>query len=141
MKKIAALLSVLLASLAPPGQAQQYPARPVRIVVPFAPGGGSDFIARFMAQRLTESLGAQVIVENKPGAGGVLGIEVGVKSAPDGYTLTLIASSYTVNPSIYKLNFDPVADITPVIQMSQGPLLVVVNPALPAHASPSAQSR
>src|SRR5258706_542368 len=104
---------------------------PVRIVVPFAPGGGSDFIARFMAQRLTESLGSQVIVENKPGAGGVLGIEQGIKSAPDGYTLTLIASSYTVNPSIYKLNFDPVTDITPIIQMSQGPLLVVAHPSLP----------
>jgi tripartite-type tricarboxylate transporter receptor subunit TctC len=131
MKKLAAFLSVLLAFFALPGLAQQYPVKPVRIVVPFAPGGGSDFIARFMAQRLTESLGSQVIVENKPGAGGVLGIEVGVKSAPDGYTLTLIASSYTVNPSIYKLNFDPVTDITPVIQMSQGPLLVVANPAFP----------
>src|SRR5512135_340775 len=104
MKKIAALLCFLLGVLAQPATAQQYPAKPVKIVVPFAPGGGSDFIARFMAQRLTETLGAQVIVENKPGAGGVLGIEVGVKSAPDGYTLTLIASSYTVNPSIYKLN-------------------------------------
>src|ERR1700687_4707958 len=114
-----------------PAFAQQYPSKPVRIVVPFAPGGGSDFIARFMAQRLTETLGTQVIVENKPGAGGVLGIEVGIKSPPDGYTLTLIASSYTVNPSIYKLNFDPVNDITPIIQMSQGPLLVVANPALP----------
>ena len=111
--------------------AQQYPTKPVRIVVPFAPGGGSDFIARFMAQRLTGALGTQVIVENKPGAGGVLGIEAGVKSPPDGYTLTLIASSYTVNPSIYKLNFDPIADITPIIQMSQGPLLVVANPAFP----------
>ncbi|HUN67587.1 MAG TPA: tripartite tricarboxylate transporter substrate binding protein [Burkholderiales bacterium] len=131
MKKFAALLSVLLASFALPGQAQQYPAKPVRIVVPFAPGGGSDFIARFMAQRLTESFGSQVIVENKPGAGGVIGIEQGIKSPADGYTLTLIASSYTVNPSIYKLNFDPVADITPIIQMSQGPLLVVVNPAVP----------
>ncbi len=131
MKSLAALLSVLLASFALPGQAQTYPSKPVRIVVPFAPGGGSDFIARFMAQRLTETLGTQVIVENKPGAGGVLGIEQGIKSPADGYTLTLIASSYTVNPSIYKLNFDPVSDITPIIQMSQGPLLVVVNPALP----------
>src|SRR5205814_7565785 len=69
-------------------------------LVPFAPGGGSDFIARFIAQRLTGGLGQQVIVENKPGAGGMLGIEQGVKSPPDGYTLTLIASSYTVNPSI-----------------------------------------
>jgi tripartite-type tricarboxylate transporter receptor subunit TctC len=111
--------------------AQQYPTKPVRIIVPFAPGGGSDFIARFMAQRLTTAFGTQVIVENKPGAGGVLGIEAGVKSAPDGYTLTLIASSYTVNPSVYKINFDPVTDITPIIQMSQGPLLVVANPKFP----------
>jgi tripartite-type tricarboxylate transporter receptor subunit TctC len=125
------LSAVLLATLALAVQAQQYPAKPVRIIVPFAPGGGSDFIARFMAQRLTESLGSQVIVENKPGAGGVLGIEAGVKSPADGYTLTLIASSYTVNPSIYKLNFDPAADITPIIQLSQGPLLVVAHPGLP----------
>ena len=134
MKKLAALSAlsaVLLATFALPAQAQQYPSKPVRIIVPFAPGGGSDFIARFMAQRLTEMLGSQVIVENKPGAGGVLGIEFGVKSPADGYTLTLIASSYTVNPSIYKLNFDPVTDITPIIQMSQGPLLVVVSPGVP----------
>ena len=130
MRLLAALAFSLLAL---PATAQQYPTKPVRIVVPFAPGGGSDFIARFMAQRLTETLGSQVIVENKPGAGGVLGIEQGVKSPPDGYTLTLIASSYTVNPSIYKLNFDPVNDITPIIQMSQGPLLVVMNPALPVR--------
>src|SRR3954463_4639952 len=113
-------------ALSAPCIAQQSPTKPVRIVVPFAPGGGSDFIARFMAQRLTDSLGKQVIVENKPGAGGVLGTEAGIKSPPDGYTLTLIASSYTVNPSVYKLNFDPVSDITPIIQMSQGPLVVVV---------------
>src|SRR4051812_17938117 len=114
--------------------AQQYPSKPVRIIVPFAPGGGSDFIARFIAQRLTDGLGSQVIVENKPGAGGMLGIEQGVKAPPDGYTLTLIASSYTVNPSIYKFSFDPVADITPVIQLSQGPLVVVVRPSLPAKS-------
>jgi tripartite-type tricarboxylate transporter receptor subunit TctC len=113
--------------------AQGYPTKPVRIIVPFAPGGGSDFIARFIAQRLTGSFGKQVIVENKPGAGGVLGIEQGVKSPPDGYALTLIASSYTVNPSVYKLNFDPVGDITPIIQISQGPLLVVVRPSLAAN--------
>ena len=131
MTRLATLLCALFASLPFSAAAQQYPSKPVRIIVPFAPGGGSDFIARFMAQRLTESLGSQVIVENKPGAGGVIGIEQGVKSAADGYTLVLIASSYTVNPSVYKLSFDPVADITPIIQISQGPLLVVVNPALP----------
>ncbi|HYT46856.1 MAG TPA: tripartite tricarboxylate transporter substrate binding protein [Burkholderiales bacterium] len=116
-------------------QAQQYPVKPVRIVVPFAPGGGSDFIARFIAQRLGAGLGQQAIVENKPGAGGMLGIEAGVKSPPDGYTLTLIASSYTVNPSIYKFSFDPVSDITPIIQLSQGPLLVVVRPSLPVKST------
>ena len=128
MKK---LIAFALALLVLPALAQTYPTKPVRIIVPFAPGGGSDFIARFMAQRLTESFGSQVIVDNKPGAGGVLGIEQGVKSPADGYTLTLIASSYTVNPSVYKLHFDPVADITPIIQLSQGPLLVVVTPSLP----------
>src|SRR3974390_2656858 len=127
MKKIAALLLSLFLL---PAFAQTYPAKPVRVIVPFAPGGGSDFIARFMAERLTASLGTQVIVENKPGAGGVIGIEQGVKAPADGYTLVQIASSYTVNPSVYKLNFDPIADITPVVQMSQGPLLVVVHPSV-----------
>src|ERR1700716_729211 len=131
---ISSLAAVLMA-LPLASMAQQYPAKPVRIVVPFAPGGGSDFIARFMAQRLTESFGKQVVVENKPGAGGVLGTEAGIKSPPDGYTLTLIASSYTVNPSVYKLNFDPVSDITPIIQMSQGPLVVVVRPGLPVKTT------
>jgi tripartite-type tricarboxylate transporter receptor subunit TctC len=128
------LFGSLLAAFVLACHAQQYPTKPVRIVVPFAPGGGSDFIARFMAQRLTAGLGQQVIVENKPGAGGMLGIEQGVKSPGDGYTLTLIASSYTVNPSVYKFSFDPVSDITPIIQLSQGPLLVVVRPSLPVKS-------
>jgi len=131
MRLLFGSLAALLFALSSPSMAQEYPAKPVRIVVPFAPGGGSDFIARFIAQRLTEGLKQQVIVENKPGAGGVLGIEAGIKSPADGYTLTLIASSYTVNPSVYKLRFDPVGDITPIIQLSQGPLVAVVRPSLP----------
>jgi tripartite-type tricarboxylate transporter receptor subunit TctC len=115
---------------APTASAQDYPTMPVRVIVPFAPGGGSDFIARFMTQRLGESLGKRFVVENKPGAGGNLGIEQGVRAAADGYALMLIASSYTVNPAIYKPNFDPVNDVTPIIQLSQGPLLVLMNPAL-----------
>jgi tripartite-type tricarboxylate transporter receptor subunit TctC len=87
-------------------------------------------MARFVAQRLTASSGSPFVVDNKPGAGGLIGIEAGVKSAPDGYTLVMVSSSYSVNPALYKLNFDPVADITPVIQLSQGPQLLVVNPAL-----------
>jgi tripartite-type tricarboxylate transporter receptor subunit TctC len=133
MKSIFSCLALALASLAAlPAAAQAYPAKPVRIVVPFAPGGGSDFIGRFVAQRLTEQMGRQVIVENRPGAGGVLGIEQGLRAPADGYTLVLIASSYTVNPSVYKLSFDPLADATPIIQISQGPLLAVVRPSLQA---------
>jgi tripartite-type tricarboxylate transporter receptor subunit TctC len=127
-------LIVVLVSLLATGSAwgQQYPVKPIRFVAPFAPGGGTDFIARVAAQKLTEALKQQVIVENRPGAGGSLGAEVGAKSPPDGYTFTVIAGSYAVNPSIYKIAFDPVNDITPVIQFSQGPLVIVAHPSLPA---------
>ncbi|HEX2831038.1 MAG TPA: tripartite tricarboxylate transporter substrate binding protein [Burkholderiales bacterium] len=104
----------------------------MRIIAPFAPGGGTDFIARLIATKLTESFkGPQFIVENRPGAGATIGTELGVKSPPDGYTLTMIAASYTVNPSLYKLNFDPVNDIQPIIQIAKGPFLVSVHPSLP----------
>ena len=125
------LLAALAALMVHGAGAQSYPSRPVKIVVPATPGGAIDLIARTLGEKMTGSFGQPVVVENKPGAGGVLGTEAGIKSAPDGYTLTLIASSYTVNPSVYKLNFDPVNDITPIIQMSQGPLLIVVPPSLP----------
>src|ERR1051326_2579690 len=125
--------SVLIAL---PAHAQKYPAKPVQIIVPFAPGGGSDFIARFTAQRLGDALGSQGIVENRPGAGGLLGIEQGVKAKPDGYTFTLIASSYTVNAALYPLKYDPMADITPVVQISQGPMIVIANPKFPAKTMP-----
>ena len=125
------LIAVVPACLAAQAWSQPYPSKPIRIIAPFAPGGGTDFIARVAAQKLSEVLGQQAIVENRAGAGGTLGAEVGAKAAPDGYTFTLISGSYAVNPSLYKLNFDPVADITAVIQMSQGPFLVVVHPSLP----------
>ena len=120
---------ILAAGLAP---AQQYPTKPVRIVVPFAPGGGSDFIGRLIAQKLSERLGQQFLVDNRPGAGGNLGAELALKSPPDGYTLLLIAGSYTVNPSLYKLAFDSGNDISPIIQLSQGPFVVAVHPTVQA---------
>src|SRR6266581_3265903 len=133
MKSIATWLAVLIASLAVGAAgAQQYPVKPVKIVVGFAPGGGSDFIARVIAQKLTERFGTQVIVENRPGAGSTLGSEVVVKSPPDGYTLLLTPASYTVNPSVYKLSFDALNDITPIVQLSRGPYVVAVNPSVPA---------
>jgi tripartite-type tricarboxylate transporter receptor subunit TctC len=125
------LAAALLAPLMAFGQT--YPSKPVRIVVPFAPGGGSDFTGRLIAQKLSERIGTQFIVENKPGAGGNLGASEVVKAAPDGYTLLIISASYTVNPSVYKLAFDPVNDITPIIQISGGPYVVAVHPSVQAN--------
>lgn len=113
--------------------AQAYPAKPVRIIVPFAPGGGSDLAGRLVAAKLTERMGAQFIVENRPGAGSNLGAEMAVKAPADGYTLLLISASYTVNPSVYKLSFDPMNDITPIIQISGGPYVIAVHPSVRAN--------
>ena len=129
MKRSLVLLALITSTSA--WAQQQWPAKSIRFVAPFAPGGGTDFIGRVAAQKLTEALKHQVIVDNRPGAGGTLGAEIGAKAPPDGYTFTVIAGSYAVNPAIYKLAFDPVNDIVPVIQFSEGPLLVVVHPALP----------
>lgn len=121
------------ALLGTPAFAQStYPSRPIKIIVAFAPGGGSDFIARLLAVKLGEKLGGSVIVENRPGAGGNLGAEIALKSPADGYTLFLTAASYTVNPAIYKLRFDPLADITPIAQLARGPFIVAINPTVPA---------
>ena len=132
MKRIiSCLAATLFAGVAGSALSQAYPTKPIRIVAPFAPGGGTDLIARVAAQKMTEALGQQTVVDNRPGAGGVLGAELGAKAPPDGYTFTLIAGSYAVNPSLFKLTFDPINDITAVIQLSQGPFLVVVHPSLP----------
>lgn len=125
-----------LAATALPGTvlAQEgFPARPLKIVCPFAPGGGSDFIARVAANVLAERLGQATVVENRPGAGGTLGTEYALRSPADGHTLLLVAGSYTVNPSLYRLRFDPVADMTPVIQLSRGAYVVCVSPRVPAR--------
>ena len=132
LRRIATSAFAVLLALAPlSGGAQSaYPNQPIKLIVPFAPGGGSDFIGRFIADKLTKSLGQTVLVDNRPGAGGLLGIELGVKAPADGYTFILIASSYSVNPSIFKLKFDPITDITPVAQISQGPMVLLANPKL-----------
>jgi len=110
-----------------------YPLRPIKLIVPFAPGGGADFMARVTATQLGERLGQPVLVENRPGAASVLGNEMAIKSAPDGYTLLLVSGSYTVNPSLYKLKFDPISDITPIIQLSRGGYVLAVHPQVKAQ--------
>ena len=108
--------------------AATYPSKPIKIIVGFSAGGGSDFIARIVAQKLTGQLGQTVFVENRPGAGGNLGAEVALKSAGDGYTLFLAATSYTVNANLYKLAFDPVKDITAIARLATGPFVIATNP-------------
>lgn len=112
--------------------AQAYPAKPVRIVVPFAPGGGVDVTARILAQRLTDRVGQSFLVENRTGASGIIGTEYVAKSAPDGYTL-LVGSQTTqaVVPAMYKVSYDTARDFTGVTVIATSPLLIVVHPSLP----------
>jgi tripartite-type tricarboxylate transporter receptor subunit TctC len=126
-------LAVALTVGAAGGWAQQYPAKPIRLVVPFAPGGGVDFIGRLVAQKLSEALGQQVVVENRGGAGGQIGTEIALRSAPDGYTLLQISPSYTINPSLQPTKLDPLNDYTPLVLIGKGPFVVVVHPSLPAR--------
>jgi tripartite-type tricarboxylate transporter receptor subunit TctC len=114
--------------------AQTYPTRPVRIIVASTAGGGSDFVARLIGNKLTEQLGQQVIVDNRGGGGGTIGVELGVKAAPDGYTLTLITPTYAINPALYPIKFDPLNDFTPVIPVARGPYVIVVHPSLPVRS-------
>ena len=113
--------------------AQSYPAKPIKIIVPVAAGGGTDFSARLIAQKLTESWNIPVIVENRPGGGGNVGVEAAVKSEPDGYTLVMPITSFPVNPSMYsKLPFDSEKDLAPIVLVASAPLVLVVNPAVQA---------
>jgi len=112
--------------------ADNYPQHPVHLVVPFPPGGGNDFIARFVAQRLATSLKQAVIIDNKAGAGGLMGNEFAIKSPADGYTLLLVSASYTVNAALYPLKYDPVQDVSAVAQLSQGAFVLVANPNVAA---------
>jgi tripartite-type tricarboxylate transporter receptor subunit TctC len=115
--------------------AQGYPAKPVRLIVPFAPGGTTDVLARLVGQELGEALGQQFVVENRPGAGGNIGTEAAARSAPDGYTLVMsFDGTMAINPSTYaKLAFDPQRDLAPVANVAQVPLLFVVHPGVAAR--------
>lgn len=116
-------------------QAQNYPNKPVKFVVSFSPGGTTDILARYLAQKLSESLGQPFVIDNRPGAGGIMGNDIVAKSAPDGYMLLMgSASSLAVNVSMYKsFPYDPHKDFAPVMQVATGPFIIVVNPAVPAN--------
>ncbi len=131
---LSALAPLMLLAL-PVAQAQPaYPVKPIRIIVPFAPGGPNDVLARLVGSKLTEAWGQPVLVDNRAGAGGTIGAEAGARAAPDGYTLVMGGSSnLTVAPSLYaKLSYDPIKDFTPVASIARVPYLIVVNPRVPA---------
>lgn len=118
------------------GSGQAWPAKPVRIISPFAPGGGNDTLSRILATSLTPRLGQQVVVENRPGANTIVGTELVVKSPPDGYTLIVLPNAITINPHLYrKLPFDVAKDLAPVSQIGTSPLILVVHPSLPVRTT------
>lgn len=113
-------------------QAARWPDKPVRVIVPFAPGGTTDIIARLVAPRLAEELGQQFIVDNRPGAAGMIGAEAAVRAAPDGYTLAVVPSSYVTNAALHKLPYDAAKAIAPVSQIVSYPVILVVHPSVAA---------
>ena len=116
-----------------PVHAQNYPVRPVRMIVPFSPGGATDVPARILAQRLSEAFGHQIVIDNRPGAGGVLGADAVAKAPPDGYTLLLTATTHVISASLYKkLPYDAIRDFAPVMLIGSGPNVLTVHPSLPA---------
>jgi tripartite-type tricarboxylate transporter receptor subunit TctC len=134
MKQVRAILGVALACCVLLAHAQQYPARPVRMVVPFAPGGPNDIIARLIGQRLAEALGQQVVIDNRPGGGGNIGTEAVAKAPPDGYTLLSAgAGSLIMNPLLMKVPYDTARDFAPISLMASAPNVLVVHPSVSAH--------
>src|SRR5712664_4950533 len=134
---LARIVATLFAAAAASALAQGYPAKPIKIIVPFAPGGNVDITARLVAPGLTEALGQPVVVENKPGAGGTIGADLVAKSTPDGYTLLMGSNStFSVAPSLYPKNpYHPLKDFAPVIMIASAPFVLVTNPAAPSKTT------
>jgi tripartite-type tricarboxylate transporter receptor subunit TctC len=125
----------LMPSLSSVAADVSYPTRPVRVIVPLAPGGGTDNLSRIMAPRLIELLGQQVVVENRPGAGGQIGTDFVAKAAPDGYTILTVESSFASNPSLFrKLPYDTLKDFAPISLLAVTPNVLMVHPSVPARS-------
>jgi tripartite-type tricarboxylate transporter receptor subunit TctC len=128
------LLGSLLAATMSAGFGQTYPNKPVRLIVPFAPGGFTDVVARILGQKLSASLGQQFVIENKPGAGSIIGTDFGAKAAPDGYTLVMVSTTHVISPWIYKnVPYDPIKSFTVVSKLVDSPYVLLVNPKVPAQ--------
>ena len=130
------LLATLGLLVAQPARAQSpaaYPTKPIRMIVPFSPGGGSDFFGRIIAQELSARLGQQVFVDNRGGAGGSAGTALAAQSAPDGYTILLVSNSFAVSAAVSKLEYDPLGDFVPIVRLVDTSMIVAVNPSVPAN--------
>src|SRR5918992_6197616 len=130
----AILITCAVALCSGSAAAQTYPSKPVRLIIPFPPGGSNDIVGRFIATKLTDRLGKQVVADNRGGAGGVLGTEAAAKSEADGYTLLVISSAYAINTSLYKLPYDPVKAFAPVAKLGTGPNVFAVHPGVPVNS-------
>jgi len=125
----------LIIALTTAAAAQDYPTKPVRLIIPFPPGGSNDVVGRLFATHLSERLGKQVVVDNRgAGAGGIVGTEIVANSPHDGYTIGIISLAHAVNPWLYKLPYDPIKAFTPIAILGSGPNVLVVNPELPVHS-------
>ncbi len=132
-KAIAAAFVAAIAAAVPTVSAQSYPSKPIRLVVPYSPGAGTDTIARILAQKTGESLGQQIVIDNRPGAGGSIGTEVVAKAPADGYTLLFAPTSHAINPGIYpKLGYDTLKDFAPISVVASLPVVLAVEPGVPA---------
>ena len=131
-----ACMALLVLIIATAASAQSYPDKSVRMVVPFAAGAGSnDIMARLVAQKLSDALGQQFVVDNRPGASGIIGTDIVAKAPPDGYTVLMMSLTFTVNPSLFsKLPYDTVRDLIPVTMVASAPLMLVVHPSVPAKS-------
>ncbi|HEY2977269.1 MAG TPA: tripartite tricarboxylate transporter substrate binding protein [Burkholderiaceae bacterium] len=135
---LCAAASVVALSAGTAAQAQAYPTRPIRLVVPFAAGGGTDVLARVVGEKMSAGLGQPVIIDNKPGAAGLIGTDMVAKAAPDGYTIVMsLSNALLTAPFLYeKMSYDPQRDLTMVYQVAMGPLVLVVHPSVPVKTGP-----
>ena len=128
------LLLALAALAAPAAAADDYPSRAIRLIIPFPPGGSNDVVGRIVANQLGQKLGQTVFVDNRAGAGGIVGSDLAAKATPDGYTLLVVSIAHAVDPWLYKEPFDPLKDFVPVSIIATGTNVLTVNPAVPAHS-------
>jgi tripartite-type tricarboxylate transporter receptor subunit TctC len=134
MRALTLALAAVLAAAALPAPAQQYPTRPIRLIVPFPPGGGTDIYSRALSGPLTQVLGQTVVVDNRPGAGGNIGAEMGARAEPDGHTVVIVSSSYAANAAYRQLPYDPIDGIQPIILLGTTGLVMTVHPSVPAKS-------